>query len=200
MLVNKFETENNVLEIMYDECADSPRSWDNLGTIVAWHSRYSLSEEDYSDYRAFLEENTYQYFETDEGLENASDERLMDLFKKDHIILPVYMYEHSGVVLNTHGFSCPWDSGQVGFIYVSKEKVRSEYGVKRITKKLLEKVEGVLASEIEVYSDYVDGNVYGYVLKDKEGNDVDSCWGFIGSDFKMNGMTSYLPSEFVELI
>ncbi len=40
--------------------------------------------------------------------------------------------------MNTTGFSCPWDSGQVGWVFVSKKKVREEYGVKRITESLVE--------------------------------------------------------------
>ncbi len=200
MLVQKIETENKVLEIMYDENAQNPRDWDTLGTLVAWHNRYNLSEEDYNDYREFLEDKSSDQYETEEGLENASDKRLMELFQKDNIVLPVFMYEHSGIALNTHGFSCPWDSGQVGYIYVSKEKVRKEYGVKRITKKVLGYVESALKSEIEVYSNYVDGNVYGYVLKDSKGEEVDSCWGFFGYDFKNNGMMDYLPNEFEQLL
>ena len=35
------------------------------------------------------------------------------------VILPLYLYDHSGITMNTCGFSCPWDSGQVGWIYAS---------------------------------------------------------------------------------
>ena len=30
--------------------------------------------------------------------------------------------------MSTGPFSCPWDSGQVGFIYVEKKKVKEEWG------------------------------------------------------------------------
>jgi hypothetical protein len=203
MIVQTVKNDKNILEIMIDESPSSPREWDNFGTLIAWHNRYDLSdhhEKNHSDMREFLEYHTCEYYETIEGVENASDDRLMELFQRDHIMLPVYMYEHSGVVLNTYGFSCPWDSGQVGYIYISKDRVRKEYGVKRITKKLLEKVESILKSEIDIYSEYVNGNVYGYVLKDNEGNEVDSCWGFYGHDFSNNGMCDYIPSELHELV
>ena len=31
-------------DISPDEMADSPRSWDNLGTMVCWHRRYQLGD------------------------------------------------------------------------------------------------------------------------------------------------------------
>jgi hypothetical protein len=30
--------------------------------------------------------------------------------------------------MNTTGFSCPWDSGQIGWIYASLEDVKKEFG------------------------------------------------------------------------
>lgn len=188
------------LSIYYDMTPQNPREWDNLGTIVAWHRRYTLGDEEYSSPRYFLEYHTEKYFSTQEGLENATDKRLMELFKKENIVLPVYMYEHSNIVLRTYSFNDRWDSGQVGWIYVSKEKIRKEFNVKRITKKIIQKVKKNLSSEIEVYSEYLDGNVYGYVLEDENGNEIDSCWGFYGYDFKNNGMTYYLPKEFKEAL
>ena len=61
-------------------------------------------------------------------------------FYNDNVVLPVYMYDHSGITINTTGFSCPWDSGMVGIIYVSKEKIREKFNIKRISSKLIEKV------------------------------------------------------------
>jgi hypothetical protein len=79
-------------------------------------------------------------------------------------------------------FSCPWDSGQVGYIYITREKIRSEYSAKRISKKLLERVRGYLVGEVKTYDMYLTGDVYGYTVEDSEGNDVDSCWGFFGME------------------
>lgn len=204
------ENEKFVLKIEYDECAESPREWDNLGTIVGYHSRYSLTDSnanDCNDYREFLESNTSHHFNTDEGLENATDERLMELFAKENIVLPIYMYEHSGVALNTSGFSCGWDSGQVGFIYVSKEDVRKEWGVKRISSKLKEKIIGNLEAEVSLYSDYINGDIYGFILEEKikqedgtiELEHVDSCWGFIGRDTMIEDMKWNVSAEAMPL-
>ena len=36
---------------------------------------------------------------------------------------------------------------------------------------------------MEEYGKYVDGDCWGYVIQDEEGEDVDSCWGFIGLEY-----------------
>jgi len=33
-----------VLQILYDDDAESPREWDNFGRMVCWHSRYNLGD------------------------------------------------------------------------------------------------------------------------------------------------------------
>lgn len=90
------------------------------------------------------------------------------------IWLPVYRYEHSCTLFNTTGFHCPWDSGQTGYIYVTKQQVREEYGVQRISPNLRSRIEHVLKSEVETFSKWANGEVYGFINTETD----DSCWGF----------------------
>jgi len=80
-----------------------------------------------------------------------------DFDLSDCIWLPVYRYEHGGVAFNTTGFHCPGDSGQTGYIYVSRSDVRKEYGVKRIAPKLRSKIELILKAEVEIFSQWANG-------------------------------------------
>jgi len=96
------------------------------------------------------------------------------------VILPVYLYDHSGLVMNTTGFHCRWDGGQVGFIYVKLEDVRREYDVQRVSAKRREQVAAHLRQEVQTFSDYIGGAVYGYVIESPNGDEIDSCWGLIG--------------------
>ena len=82
--------------------------------------------------------------------------------------------------MSTGKFSCPWDSGQVGFIFVTRAQLLKEYGGLRVTKEVLAKAEKVLQGEVETYDTYLRGEIYGYTIEDPEGNDGDSCWGFYG--------------------
>jgi hypothetical protein len=106
----------------------------------------------------------------------------MELAQKRAVILPVYLYDHSGLAMNTTGFHCPWDSGQVGFIYVTLDDVWKEFGVMRVSKKLRARVEDMLRSEVETYDDFLGGRIYGYTVE-VDGEEVDACWGFVG-DFE----------------
>lgn len=37
-----------------------------------------------------------------------------------------------------------------------------------------------LDAQVDYYSDWAQGNVYGYVVRDEAGDTLESCWGFIG--------------------
>ncbi|WP_131821653.1 hypothetical protein [Desulfofundulus australicus] len=103
--------------------------------------------------------------------------------------------------MSTKPFSCPWDSGQIGWIYVLKEKVREEYGVKRITKKVRDRVISVLKAEVEVYDRWLRGEVYGftvYEIADGDIASIDSCGGFYGDDPGENGILEEMPDELRE--
>jgi hypothetical protein len=144
--------------VEYDTDPESPRSWDNLGTL------------------ALLDRCRYCF--GDEALPRA--EVLALLRRPDLIALPVYIYDHSGITINTTGFSCPWDSGMVGVIYVSRDAVRREWNKRAISPKLLDQVRKSLRGEIAVLDQYLTGQVYGFRVYDPEGEEVDSCWGFYG--------------------
>lgn len=186
------------INIRQDDCPTSPRDWDNLGTIALKDNRYVSGDEEFSDATEWLErlakttdrQNEHMYEIAKDKYEHtlsrgnvlrAYHEALLERIERNYIILPVYAYIHSGISLSTGPYSCPWDSGLMGWIYVPKDNVRKEYGVKRINKKLHDKVTEVLRDEIKVFGDYIDGDVYGYEVLDPQGEYVDSCWGYFGS-------------------
>lgn len=175
-----------------DENAESPRtSMDNLGTMVCFHRSYNLGDKHNYEFRKYA---------SWEGMKN-------DIIKTEKVgvILPLYLYDHSGITMNTTGFSCPWDSGQVGFIFVSKENMLKEYGGKKVGKKLREKVTGYLKGEVLTYDQYLTGDVYGYRITDTETEEeVDACWGYYGDDYCMEeaeSIVNYLiPTDTLALI
>ncbi len=93
------KTYRNIdIDILQDKLTEDPRQWDNLGTMICFHRNYNLGDE-----------HSFSYFEdAEEYLNNTKT-----------IILPLYLYDHhSGITMNTSGFNCQWDSGQVGVIYI----------------------------------------------------------------------------------
>lgn len=157
------------VEILHDEFASNPRTeWDNLGTMVCFHRRYTLGDIGHGYHSSDFD---------------SWDELKKQIIKDQDpaVILSIYMYDHSGMTINTQPFSCPWDSGQIGFIYISKAKVMKEYNVKRISPKLKDRIAGYLRSEVRTYDCYLTGSCYGYEIT-KDGEVIDSCWGFYGRE------------------
>lgn len=166
------------IKIYPDISPDSPRDWDNLGIMLCAHRRYNLGDKD-----TLI--NLSNYSSWDE-IEKAVEEE----YGKS-IILPLYLYDHSGITISTKPFSCPWDSGRVGLIFAPYSKIRSEYSCKRISAKIRDKAMKVLEGEVATYDQYVRGEVYGYVVESNNrsiqsiiDDDVaGSCWGFYGMDY-----------------
>jgi len=173
--VKKIEGGFEVRYLCHDEdpvC--DPRDNDNLGVMACFHKRYNLGDktdlhsEDYSGWnemeKALIKQGAY-------------------------VILPLYMMDHSGLTINTTGFEASdpqrWDWGQIGFIYVTKEKARQEYG--KLGKKTRETATKVLLGEVEEYDTYQRGEVFGTVKETFDENKVqtgcDHVWGHIGLDW-----------------
>lgn len=161
------------INIYYDNDAESPRSWDNLGTIYSNHRDYNPDD------------HSIEELLNDDG---RLDE---DELSKYFIWLPVYAYIHSGITVSTgHGYpyNDRWDSGLFGIIAVSKERVKKEYGWKIITQKRREQIEKYLDGEIETLDQWYTGDVYGYETVIPEECELnlpqidDSCWGFFGDE------------------
>lgn len=150
-IVEKIEETDGyrVRYIAIDEEPESPRDGENLGTMVCFHKRYELGDKDHG-YKK-------EMFDSWEDLKNSIEEN-----EDAAVILPLYMYDHSGIIIKTGPFEDRWDSGQIGFIFVSKEKVRKEYYINHgdIPEEMLDKVRSILEEEVEIYSNYVNGNVY----------------------------------------
>lgn len=166
-----------------DEPHGSPRDWSILGTMTCFHRRYCLGDK-------------HEY--TVEDLQELVD-------RPDVFSLPLYLYDHSGITMRTTPFGCRWDSGQVGYIWVTKEKVRQEFEVKRVTQKIEEKALKFLRDEVYMYDLHIRGEIYGYVVEDENGEHIDSCWGFYGDPHEYmveeaKGNIDYATDEQVGLI
>lgn len=212
-LVKRIELlDDHVLEIYNDEYPESPRQWDNLGTMLCVHRRYTLGDMSMDSNLECLQHMACDLGITEiiddldvreEVFENEEDLQDWLNAKEDWVCLPLYIYEHGGITMSTSSFSCRWDSGQVGYIYCPTHRILKEYG--EITPEVLDRVSKVLEAEVETFDQFLTGDVYGFkVMKREEcdkGHDhyeeVDSCWGFFGDDIKTNGILDHINTELV---
>ena len=150
--------KGHTIKIKYDtECGFSPRDNDNICVFHIAHSRYAFGDKHYND-------------------RESIDEAEREALRNGDIVLPLYMYDHSGVTISLAPFSCPWDSGQVGFVQVPRKKMIEEFGGKIFTQRLKKIALKHAQGEVQEMDSYLTGEVYGYDIDDGD----DSCWGFIG--------------------
>ncbi len=109
------------------------------------------------------------------------------------VILPLYLYDHSGITISHGSFSDKWDSGQVGWHYITKKSLEENWnGDVEAAKKCLQ-------AELDEYDNYLRGNVWGYVVENEDGDTIDSCWGFIGDNLEATGMLENVEPQYHEL-
>ena len=187
--IERFDYKGFVVKIYADDDLESPRKWDNLGTMVCFHGRYDLGDKpgekhdwtkkDLSEFEKFLQHDNV-------------------------ISLPLFLFDHSGITMSTDStnfHACDshgWDWGQVGWIYVTKEDLRKEYGWKLITKARREKILQYLVNEVTVYDQFLTGDVYYYLVINSKMSDevVDSCCGFYGLEYAIESAKDAVDYHF----
>lgn len=229
-----------IVRVLPDDCAESPREWDNMATMLCTRVRHTLGDEQFSSAHevrrrmlGMLELTEGQVLDLwNEVLELAEDHRedawrhplveLADCYADcpgdgvgdnmelvaEHCpgfnaveeaqlaVLPLYLYDHSGVTMNTTGFSCPWDSGQVGYIVCPLRTARETFLTAPDAswdtlcerdagdgRTLLDRTLDLMREEVTTYDRWLTGDVWGFVVEDPDtGEQTDSCWGFYGRD------------------
>jgi hypothetical protein len=170
--VERFTEDGWSVTLYYDEDGDAcnPRDYDNLGVLACAHRCYDLGD-------------TPRYRINAEDYNGWNDVR--DALTERHgplaLIEPVYMLDHSGTALSFTAFTDRWDSGQVGWCFVSVEKMQAEYGTDWLEH--LTQARERITAELEEYSKWCNGEVYGYIVRTPEGEAGDSCWGYIGREY-----------------
>src|SRR5436190_3182398 len=163
------------IEIEHDEFASNPRTdFDNFGKMYCLHGRYDLG-----DKHSFRDNDFESWKEFMEAVKESDSD----------VFLPLYLYDHSGITISTskayvRAFDPQgWDSGMVGFIHAPASIIRKEYNVKRITKRVIDIATKLLQAEVDIYDQYLTGDVWSIALYDENNECVDSCGGFYGSEY-----------------
>jgi hypothetical protein len=202
--IEAYEFNGKVIRIYTDENPDSPREWDNLGHMVAFHKRYTLGD------KTDLDSDQFDSWES-----------MADYLIKDEnavVILPIYLYDHSGLRMKVGSFSgllpqghAEFDSGQVGFVYVTKDELakaskswdkgwKNKYHKGKSNKQI---AEDILKGEVETYDQYLSGDVYGFDVSDpKTGESIERVFGFYGMDEakkEAESVASYIPQVKIPL-
>ena len=159
----EIDYQEHTINIEQDDETENPREWGTLGIIAYSHRDYKLGEE---------EANKGEY----EDCTSWDDVKRVIEEKGGLNITPLYLYDHSGITIKTTPFGDRWDSGQVGFIYTTKEKMK-EWGCEHQTK---ETIDNYLQNEIKTFDQYLTGDVYRITITGYCCHDI--LCGFYGMD------------------
>ena len=202
--------------------------------MLCVHDRYNLGDEEGLTeddvFEQILDDCDINYVYEDEldedlDLSDYSDDTVIIPFDKDTYdtamkairekayIENLSLYDHSGLTISigsAGGGADSWDTSNIGFIYITKEKMKSEFPNLN-EKELEEKANSIIESDVKIYDEYLQGNVFGIHTKtsvsieNKDSNlpilcsDVkigdDYVFGFYGDNINENGMLDYLPRE-----
>jgi len=173
---------NKTLKLFYDTDTENPRGEDSckLGTMLYLKNRsYTLGDKEAT-------EDEMNVIRKHGALEQVN-ELLEGKRPKRYVYLDVHAYIHGGVSLTTarpgdgnpgYPYTCQWDSLRCGIIYMSYTQVKKTFG--DTSPDSIEKAMQAMAAEVKVFCQWLSGQCYGYVLEDENGNETDSCWGYIG--------------------
>lgn len=184
------------LVIEYDQDAESPRAWDNVGFFFTKESRYKSpdgnthhlyqimieTEDDAKDTAHHMElikeKARAEFLESGPKAGSSHDEEL-------HIIEihPVYRYEHGNVIYR-RGVSGGFDYSNCGFYIVTAQSISG----RTMT---AETIAEAIDAELVEYTKWVNGDVYAFTLYDENGEQVDACGGF----FDIEDIREHLPED-----
>lgn len=212
------------IEIWRDQIPSSPRDWDSLGEMVIrkamdFGGDRQICEDqmqalitrckglpdwgsgNYPEYDDLVER--YDNDEISEQEYKAELQALADKYRQAPLVwLPVFALMHSGIWLSTsksfNGYTCQWDTSFAGIIYVENDKMIEEYG--DLSTDSRGKAIACLEAEVKTYEQYLQGDIYGFTTLDSEGDEIDSCGGFYGSDPFDNGMSEYIEHQYHNLL
>ena len=169
------ELNGFVAHVAYDESPESPREWDNLGIILGIDSctdssyLYNLlciGENSKGEPLATVDQNGFVHSKFDYFLRN-------EFFQGERILI-VEAYIDSRELHLMRGNT---------LVISTESAIRAAYLVPEgepIKKSVWAKARECLEAEVKTYNQYLEGDVYGYMIKTEDCDEVDSCWGFYG--------------------
>lgn len=131
-------------------------------------------------------------------VDDITEEDCVKLLKDYCVIVPLWLYDHSGISMScgarTYPYNDAWDSGCVGFYYLSKDWIKENLSANETDWESVG--EEYIRSAVKEYDYFLRGDEWGFFLyEESEGelNEIDFCAGFLGDELEENGMLNYLP-------
>ena len=141
---------NHIAVVRYDPAPDNPREeYEHLGVIYYNSLRYTLGDE----------------------IKSAEEVRKI-CRDADIVSFPVYAQIHGDVSLSLAPYNDPFDSGGSGIYCVERSKLEKELGepYDKNNPEHVKRIERIIQSELEEFTNYLNGNVYTVTIYEKTGD------------------------------
>lgn len=188
----------------------SPRDAANIGTMCVSYDRYNLGDEEIKDIEFEIQcptcegsgtidregpvtkrDDSYGLHTVDYECEKCEGSGMIevshiDYFKQERgarVVLPLSVYEHSGITMfvghQDYTFDPGgWDTSYVGFIFDTPEGIKECMGDPATISD--EEITEALKAEVKLYASYLEGDVTGYYVEDEETGFSEGCGGYVG--------------------
>lgn len=127
--------------IVHDASPESPRTWDNFGTLVLLDDGALVYEDEQHREHTLRDVNGV-------GVRRLAHEHMRGVRVAARVELPSSMVDRSAVD---------------GFLYATRADVVREYGA--VNAETVAKARAVLTAEAETWRTWADGDVYGYIIE-----------------------------------
>jgi len=182
--------KGRMIVIAHDSDTMDPRAEnDNATTMVCHHGRYSLGDKHDHGNSPIVAINSVIESLTGENPDCDTFADVYDALNDSPCFYRMlYLYDHSGITISTSPFSCPWDSGTVGFVFISYADAKKNFNWSDESfvpnDEQLKLVHELIEAEVAEYDNYLRGECYGYKVYESENENEneleEACWGFLG--------------------
>lgn len=152
---------HKVLRIEYDDSPECPMENDGSWTLVAFSNR------------SIHYENPDKYVRISNGKVVPATVGLRSKARAGFFHLLDYFEHGQGEYsFRGEGMQCQWDTSRYAGVLIWNNPP-NDMGAKTPEERAKD-----ARAFLEEYNAWMNGHVYGYVLEDREGEHLDSCWGF----------------------
>lgn len=177
--VHEEEYKGYTILIIHDDDGhgSNPRDNDGNAAMITWERDYNSPDDNNEGWGKYDQGGAFDFLDF---LKKRRQER----HSADPGILYAWLdrngYDGS-IVIRARDEDDPRDLHRAdGVIFATYEMIREWYDAKRLTADHKRRAQEGFAGEVEDYSNWAIGNIYGYVVTDDSDENHDSCWGYIG--------------------
>lgn len=178
-VLESFPCNGYTIKVVIDDHPESPRDWSNLGTMQSLERFYGPDE--YHDHLYGFWDLARRLAEdvvTFKTYDDIPNKHILRAINKHYVIFPYWRRQDESIFTDGQGLLDD-DQSCDGVIFV-KRKDLSRPGNSANCHVTEDQAIESLRAEIENYSLYASGEVYGYRICNAQGDCIEHCYGLFG--------------------